>query len=118
MGLRLGSWQTVTIAKDDDPAVSTETDLGAVFRNVQVYSPAIDNATLTVEVSRLTADTAVQAYASNSAATGDHANTSTTKTTAAMNVFKDICARFVTLLLSNAQTTAARTLYVRGIDPL
>jgi len=118
MGLRTGTWITVTIAKDDDPAVSSEADLLAQYRSVQVYSPAIDNATLTVKASRLTADTAVQAYIFKLATTGDVANTSTTKTTAAMNVFKDICARYVTLLLSNAQTTAARTFYVRGIDPL
>ena len=118
MGLRLGSWKTVTIAKNADPAVSSETDLGAVFRNVQVYSPAIDNATLTVKVSRLTTETAVQAHTLSGAATGDHVNTSTTKTAAAMNVFKDICARFVTLLLSNKQTTLTRTFYIRGVDPL
>jgi len=118
MGLRLGSWKTVTIAKDADPAISSETDLGGVFRNVQVYSPAIDNATLTVKVSRLTTETAIQAYTLKGSATGDVANTTTLKTTVAMNVFKDICARFVTLLLSAKQTTDARTFYVRGIDPL
>ena len=116
MGLRLGSWKTVTIAKDG--TASSETDLGDVFRNVQVYSPAIDNATLTVKVSRLTTETAVQAYTMDDDATGDFANTSTTKTTAAMNVFKDICARYITLVLSAAQSTAARTFYVRGIDML
>lgn len=118
MGLRLGSWKTVTIAKDADPAVSAETDLGGVFRNVQVYSPALNSAALTVEVSRLTADTAVQAHLFKLATTGDAANTTTAKTAAAMNVFRDICARFVTLLLDAKQTTAARTFYVRGIDPL
>jgi len=118
MGLRLGSWKTVTITKNDDPAVSTETDLGGVFRNVQVYSPAIDSATLTVKPSRLTADTAVQAYTMDGNATGDFVNTTTARTTAGMNVFKDICARFVTLLLNAEQTTATVTFYVRGIDPL
>lgn len=118
MGLRLGSWKTVTIAKDANPAVSSETDLGGVFRNVQVYSPAIDNATLTVKVSRNTGDTAVQADTFDADATGSFAKTTTTKTTAAMDVFKDICATFITLLLSATQTTATRTFYVRGIDPL
>jgi len=118
MGLRLGSWQTVTIAKDDDPAISAEVDLGGVFRNVQVYSPEIDSATLTVEPVRTTGGTAVQAYTFDMDDTGDFVNTTTAKTTAAMNVFKDICARYIALLLSAAQTTAARTFYVRGIDPL
>ena len=118
MGLRLGSWKTVTIAKDADPAVSAEVDLGGVFRNVQVYSPALDSAALTVEVGRLTADTAVQAYTMDGNATGDFVNTNTARATAGMNVFKDICARFVTLLLDAVQTTAARTFYIRGIDPL
>ena len=116
MGLRLGSWKTVTIAKDG--TASSETDLGGVFRNVQVYSPALDSATLTVKASRLTTETAVQAHTFSHAATGDYANTSAAKTAAAMNVFKDICARYVTLVLSAAQTTAARTFYIRGIDPL
>ena len=118
MGLRLGSWKTVTITKDADPAVSTETDLGGVFRNVQVYTPAIDSAALTVEVSRLTADTAVQTYAWDTDGTGNYVHTTTAKATAGMEVFKDICARYVTLLLDAVQTTATVTFYVRGIDPL
>jgi len=118
MGLRVGSWKTVTIAKDANPAVSAETDLGAEFRSVQVYAPAIDNATITVKPSRLTADTAVQGYTFNDAATGDFVNTTTARTTAGMNVFKDICARFVTVLLGATQTTLARTLYIRGVDPI
>lgn len=116
MGLRLGSWKTVTVAISG--TTSAETDLGDCFRNVQVYSPAIDAATLTVKVSRVTADTAVQAYTFDADATGDYANTTASKATAAMNVFKDICARYITLVLSAAQTGGARTFYVRGIDPL
>jgi len=108
MGLRLGSWKTVTVAKSGTS--SSETD--------QVYSPALDSATLTVKVSRETGDTAVQAYTFDADTTGDFVNTTTAKTTAAMNVFKDICARYVTLVLSASQTTAARTFYIRGIDPL
>ena len=118
MGLRTGAWITVTIAKDANPAVSAEADLKAEFRNVQVYSPALDSAALTVKPSRLTTETAVQAHTLSGAATGDFANTSTAKTAAAMNVFKDICARFVTLLLDATQTTDTRTFYIRGIDPV
>jgi len=118
MGLRLGSWRTVTIAKDANPAVSAETDLGAEFRSVQVYAPALDSASITVKPSRLTADTAVQAYTFDDDDTGDFVKTTTARTTAGMNVFKDICARFVTILLGATQTTLARTLYVRGVDPI
>ena len=116
MGLRLGSWKTVTVAKDGTS--SSETDLGGVFRNVQVYSTAIDSATLTVKTSRETGDTAVQTYAWDADATGNFVHTTTAKATAGVEVFKDICARFITLVLSAAQSTAARTFYVRGIDPL
>lgn len=118
MGLRLGSWKTVTVTKDADPAVSAETDLGEVFRNVQVYNPELDNATITIKLSRLTGDTAVQAYTFDADATGDFVNTTTARTTAGMNVFKDICARFVTIVLGAVQTTATRTFYIRGIDPV
>jgi hypothetical protein len=118
MGLRTGSWKTVTIAKDANPAVSAETDLGSEFRSVQVYAPALNSATITVESSRLTGDTAVQGYVFDSDAAGDYVNTTTARTTAGMDVFKDICARYVTILLGATQTTALRTLYVRGIDPI
>lgn len=116
MGLRIGSWKTVTVAHNG--TTSSETDLGSVFRNVQVYTPAIDSATLTVKVSRLTTDTAVQTYAWDADATGNFVHTTTAKATAGMEVFKDICARYVTLVLGAAQTTAARTFYIRGVDPI
>jgi len=116
MGLRTGSWKTVTIASSG--TTSAETDLGSEFRHIQVYNPAIDSATITVKPSRLTADTAVQAYTFNDGATGDYVNTTTARATAGMNIFKDICARFVTMVLGAAQTGGARTIYVRGIDPI
>ena len=116
MGLRLGSWKTITVAKDG--TASSETDLGGTFRNVQVYTPTIDSATLTVKTSRLTTETAVQVYTMDDNATGDFVNTNTARTTAGVNIFKNICGRYITLVLSAAQTTAARTFYARGIDPL
>ena len=116
MAPKAGPWIAVTIAKDGTS--SSETDLLTEYRDVQVYSPAIDSATLTVKPSRLTGDTAVQAYTLSGSATGDYANTTTAKTTAAMNWFLCVGARFVTLVLSAAQTTAARTFYIRGVNPL
>lgn len=116
MGLRLGSWKTVTVAKDGTS--SSETDLGGVFRHVQVYMPAIDSATLTVKPSRLTTETAVQAYTFDMDGTGDFVKTTTARATASLILFKDLCARYVTLVLGAAQSTAARTFYIRGIDPL
>lgn len=118
MGLRIGPWKTITITKDANPAVSAETDLGSVFRNVQVYTPAIDSAALTVKVSRETGDTAVQTYMWDTDATGNYVHTTTARATAGMEVFKDICARFITLLLDATQTTATVTFYVRGVDPI
>ncbi len=118
MGLRLGSWKTVTIAKDADPAVSAETDLGGEFRSVQVNKPAIESAAITIKPSRLTADTAVQGYTFDADATGDFVNTTTARASAGMNVFKDMCARYVTILLDAVQTTATVTFYIRGVDPV
>jgi len=115
MGLRTGGWKEVTIAKDG--TTSAETDLGAEFRSVQAYCPAIDSATITIKPSRLTGDTAVQAY-TLIVGGGDYVNTTTARATAGMNLFLDICARFVTIVLSAAQTTAAVTFYIRGIDPI
>lgn len=116
MSAKLGPWITVTIAKDG--TTSSEVDLLGEFHDVQVYSPAIDSATLTVKPSRRSGDTAIQAHMMSGAATGDFANTTTAKTAAAMNIFPFICAQFVTLVLGATQTTAARTFYVRGVNPL
>ncbi len=114
--IKTGPWISVTIAQNGDS--SDEIDLGTDFRDVQVYSPELDSATLTVKPSRKSGDTAVQAHMLSGAATGDYANTTTAKTAAAMNIFLLIGARYVTLVLSAAQTTADRTFYIRGINPL
>lgn len=111
-----GDWQTVTIAKDG--TTSSETDLEGEFRDVQVYNPAMDSATITIQPVRTTGGTAVQAYTFDADATGDFVNTTTARATAGMNVFKDICARYVKVVLGAAQTTEAETFYIRGIDLL
>jgi len=122
MGIRTGAWKTVTVTKDADPAVSAETDLEAEYRHVQVYSPAIDEATVTIKSSRVTGDTAVQPYSFLAYTTDDHigdaAHATKAKATAAVNLFENVCARYVTILLSAVQTTATRTFYIRGIDPI
>lgn len=113
---RIGPWKTVTVAQNG--TTSSETDLGTDFHDVQVYSPALDSATITIKPSRESGDTAVQAYTFDADATGDFVNTTTARTTAGMNLFRDICARFVSIVLGAAQTSALRTFYIRGIDPL
>lgn len=115
--MRTGSWKEVTIAASG--TTSSEVDLGTEeFQDVQVYNPALDSATITVKPSRKTGDTAVQAYAFGGAAMADFVNATTARATAGMSVFKDICARFVTLVVGAAQTGGARTFYIRGINPL
>lgn len=96
-----GVWKEVAIALNG--TTSTEIDLGDEFKDVQVYNPTLDSATITVKSSRNTGETAVQAYTFDGDATGDFVNTTAARTTAGMNVFKDICARFVTVVLGAAQ---------------
>lgn len=110
---RLGAWKTVAIAQSG--TASSETDLGAEFRAVQVYNPALDSATITIKPDRTAGGTAVQAYTMGANATGDYANTTTARTGAGMNVFDNIYAQYVTILVGAAQNTAARTFYIRGI---
>jgi len=109
-----GDWQTVAIASGG--TTSAEVNLGGEFRDVQVYNPAVDNATITVQPVRTTGGTAVQAYTFDADATGDFVNTTTARATAGMNVFKDICAQFIKVVLGAAQSGGARTLYARGIE--
>jgi hypothetical protein len=108
-----GTWQEVTIALNG--STSSEINLGAEFRHVQCYNPALDSATITIKPGRNRGDTAVQAYTFDADATGDYVNTTTARATAGMNVFKDICAKYVTVVLGANQTSLARTLWIRGI---
>lgn len=111
-----GPWKEVAIALSG--TASSEIDLGEEFRDVQVYSPALDSATITVKPAMKSGESAIQAYTFDSDATGDYVNTTTARTTAGMNVFKDICARYVKVILSAAQSSLARTLYIRGINAI
>jgi len=110
----VGEWVTVTVAQTG--TTSSEANLGKEFRAVQVYNPALDSATITIKPSRNTGDTAVQAYTMDQDATGDFVNTTTARTGAGMNIFRDIYAQYVTIVCGAAQNTALRTFYIRGIN--
>lgn len=109
-----GDWQTVAIASGG--TTSDEVNLGGEFRDVQVYNPALDNATITVQPTRVSGEDAVQSYTFADDVTGDFVKDTTARATAGMSVFKDICAQYVKVHLGIAQTGGARTLYARGID--
>jgi hypothetical protein len=109
-----GDWQTVTV--DRDGTTSDEVDLGGEYRDVQLYNPELDSSTLTIQPTRLTGGTVVQAYSFNADATGDFDKTTTARTTAGMNVFVGVCARYVKVVCGAAQTAAERTFYARGIE--
>jgi len=113
-----GPWQEVTIAISGTTSAEIDLDPASKkeFKAVQVYNPALDSATITVKPSRKTGDTAVQAYTMDGDATGDYVNTTTARTGAGMNIFNNIYARFVTIILGASQTSQARTLYIRGLD--
>ncbi len=111
---RFGPWKTVTIAQSG--TTSSETDLGAEYAHVQAYTPALDNATITIRPARLAGASAVQAYTFDGDATGDYVNTTTARTTAGMNIFKDIYARYVKIVTGAAQNSAARIFYIRGVE--
>lgn len=114
MKMSIGPWREVTIAQNGTS--SSEVDLGDEYAHVQVYNPAIDSATITIKPSRKTGDTAVSAYAWKGTEAADFAMATTARTAAGMNVFKDICAEFVTVVLGASQTSAARTFYIRGVS--
>jgi hypothetical protein len=114
--VKTGRWEEVTIALNG--TTSSEINLGLEFRDVQVYSPAIDSATITIKSSRKSGETAVNQYRMTNGAASDYVDTTTARTAAGAEIFKDVCAQFITIVLGAAQTTLARTLYVRGIDPL
>ena len=108
-----GDWQTVTVASSG--TTSDEVNLGGEFRDVQVYNPALDNASITVQPVRITEGVGVQAYSFGAEATGDFVKTTAARQTAGMSVFKDICAQHVKVHLGAPQTGGARTFYMRGI---
>jgi len=109
-----GTWQSVEIAISNTD--SAEFDLGATFSHVQVYNPALDNATITVKPVRVTGGTEVQAYSFDAEATGDFVKTTTARATAGMSVFRDLHIQFGKIICGASQTSSARTFNVRGVN--
>jgi len=116
MGLNMGPWVEVTVAKDGTE--SSEADLRGTFEHVQVYFPVTDSTTISIKSSRVTGEDAVTPYDLKPAATGDHELVTTARATAGVVVFPNVYAQYVTIVLSAAQSTAARTFYIRGIHPI
>ncbi|MBA7486817.1 hypothetical protein ES707_22378 [subsurface metagenome] len=113
---KYGPWQIVTVAKDGD--TSDEANLQGEFKDVQVYNPELDEATITIQPARDSGGDVVPAYTFDVNTTGDFTNTTAPRATAGMNVFKNIYAQYVKVVLSIAQAGGARTFNVRGIDLL
>lgn len=116
MGKEFSQWKTVTIAQGE--AISAEVDLKGEFEDVQVYNPAMDDASITVKPVRATGGDEVVAYLFNAGETGDFENITEDRETPGMNVFKNICARFVKVVLSEDQAGGERVFYIRGINSL
>jgi len=111
---KYGDWISVTIASGGTS--SDQINLGGDYYAVQVYNPAIDSATITVKPTYETGGTVVQAY--NISGGSDAVNTTTARATAGMNLFNEICAQYIKIVVGAAQTSGAVTFKVRGIFPL
>lgn len=108
----IGAWKTATVAKDGTE--SGEVDLGRDFEKVLVIIPTIDSATVTVEIVKDEGGTAYDMNQLDADATGSFASATTAGTGGIACIFP--CgAQFIKILCGAAQTTAARTFYVRGL---
>lgn len=107
-----GAWNTATVAKNG--TTSGAVDLGADYKDVLVIIPALDSATVTVHISNDNS-TFYPMYILDDDATGSFAHATSAITTAVQSVIFHIGAvRWVKVVCSASQTTAARTFYVRG----
>ena len=109
----LGQWKTVTVAASG--TTSSEVDLGLDFKQILVLAPALDSATIAVQIAQRSGGTFFNQYALDADATGDFAH-ATTAATAAKAVLFNCGAQFIKVVCSAAQTSAERTFYVRGIN--
>jgi len=106
-----GEWKTVTVAKSG--TTSGSVDLGADYKEVLVLFPALDSATVSVTISNDNS-TFFAISALDADATGSFAHATTAGTSAGAVVFKIGGCRYIKVVCGAAQTTAARTFYVRG----
>ena len=98
-----GEWKTVTIAKSG--TVSGAADLGRDYESLNIVIPGIDSANISLQVSK-----------DNSTfyALGDSDNYFEAGTGEINTTFNLFGWQYVKVVASAAQTTAARTIYVRG----
>ncbi len=99
-----GGWQTVTVAKDG--TVSTPADLGRDYEFLNIILPALDSTTIGLQVSQSIEGT-YQTLGIGSNVTA--ATTGQVTTTLELGGFQ-----FVKVVCGSAQTTALRTILVRG----
>ena len=113
---KASEWKAVEVAQNG--TTSAECDLGRDYEKCQVYIPALDSATMQLQVARNSGDTPSPVYEFNYATAADFAKTTTARSTQISMVVWNIFGRFVTIVCGASQSTAKRTFYVRGINPL
>jgi hypothetical protein len=101
-----GQWLPATVAKDDNPALSGEVDLGQEFEYLNILIPTIDSADVSLYVSIESGGTYYPLDLST--------NVFAAATGGLMTTFDLGGYRFIKILCSATQTTAAVAFKVRG----
>jgi hypothetical protein len=107
-------FKAAVIAKDGQ--LSTEVDLGGIYKRVLLLIPAIDTAQISVRVAKESGGTFYPVHTFTYADGDGTVLQATASGTGEISVPFDVGgAEFLKVYASAAQTTAERTVYVRGI---
>ena len=109
----ISPWKSAVIAKNG--TLSAEVDLGRDYKKILVLLPVIDSATISPQISTASGGTFYPVHIVDADATGSFLHATTAGVGSVSVIFNIGGAQFVKFLAGAAQTTAAVTLYVRGV---
>jgi len=107
-------WKSCVIAQSGQ--TSAECDLGQPYRFILIDIPTIDTATVTVQVARESGGTFRNLYVTDAADGGPNKVIADSGTGAFMWMVEAGGVQYIKMYASAAQSTAAVTFYIRGLD--
>lgn len=107
-------WKSCVIAKDGQ--TSAECDLGRPYRIIIIEVPTIDTATLVVQTARVSGGTFRDLYVTDPADGGNNKVIAASGEGGFIWSINVGAIQYIKLYASAAQSTAARTFYIKGAD--
>lgn len=113
-GHEFSEWKPAVVAQSS--VLSGEVNLGRAYKDLVVLVPALNSATVSLQIAMTAGGTYYPVQALDADATGHFLHATTAGAAAIAVPFKIGGAQFVKVLCGASQTSAPRTFYVRGVN--